>query len=171
MSSARLDGPIIGYVGNLSSRIDIDLLRHLAQSRPQWQLVLIGSAHLDKTILELQDLANVHFLGVKPYPGVADYIRSFDVALIPHLNDRMTKTMHPLKALVYLSLGVPTVSTQIPNLGELTEVIPVAGGQDEFVGVVEKALADGRNKQQIEAARSLTERNSWDRRAAHGSST
>ena len=37
-----LAGPIIGYVGNLSSRIDIDLLDHLARARPAWQFAFIG---------------------------------------------------------------------------------------------------------------------------------
>jgi hypothetical protein len=40
----RMLGPIIGYSGNLSSRIDVSLLEQVAQSRPDWNLVLIGSA-------------------------------------------------------------------------------------------------------------------------------
>ena len=130
----RLDGPIIGYVGNLSSRIDIDLLRGIAVTRPDWNLVLIGSAHLTTDVFALDQLPNVHFLGVKRYPQVADYIRAFDVAIVPHLNDPMTQAMHPLKALVYCSLGVPTVSTPIANLGTLSAVIRTADGAGRVRG-------------------------------------
>ena len=58
-----LVGPVIGYVGNLSDRIDIELLDDLARARPNWQFVFVGSAHLDQTILRLDRHPNVHFVG------------------------------------------------------------------------------------------------------------
>ena len=67
MELQLLAGPIIGYVGNLSDRIDIALLDELARARPHWNFVFVGSAHLDRSILRLDRQPNVHFLGVKPY--------------------------------------------------------------------------------------------------------
>ena len=54
-----LSGPVIGYVGNLSDRIDLDLLDDLVRARPDWQFVFVGSAHLDRTILRLDRHDNV----------------------------------------------------------------------------------------------------------------
>ena len=158
-----LEGPVLGYVGNLSSRIDIELLEYVATSRPAWNLVLIGSVHLSKEILKLDVYDNVHFLGVKKYHEAQQYIRSFDVAIVPHLNNEMTQYMNPLKVFVYFSLNVPTVSTEIENLGELRELIYVARDQKDFVRKVELALeqrSDSLSADHME----LLRQNSWEER-------
>jgi hypothetical protein len=139
-----LSGPIIGYAGNLSDRIDIDLLRTLARARRDWTFVLLGSAHRDRAALDLDAEPNVHFLGTKRYEDAQAIIRHFDVALIPHLDNQMTRSMNPLKAFVYCSLGVPIVSTPVANLDELAEFLTIAEGADEFIQAIEGALRTGR---------------------------
>jgi glycosyltransferase involved in cell wall biosynthesis len=155
-----LTGPVIGYVGNLSDRIDIDLLDDLAHARPSWQFVFVGSAHLDQTILRLDRHANVHFVGVKPYEEARRFMRHFDVALIPHLDNDMTRSMNPLKAFVYCAEGVPVVSTPIANLDELANLITVAKGVDGFLDAIEDALTTDRRPPDVEAL----EPHTWERR-------
>ncbi len=160
----HMRGPIVGYVGNLSSRIDVPLLEHLAMNRPGWNIVLIGSAHLDRAILRLQAHANVHVLGVKPYGQAKRYIRAFDVAIIPHLDDAMTRAMHPLKAFAYAAQNVPIVSTDIANLGDLRRFVQIGNGPWDFLWQVELAIAAGkRDEMAPELVDSLT-RNSWQER-------
>ncbi|MDQ1533951.1 MAG: hypothetical protein QOF28_1712, partial [Actinomycetota bacterium] len=143
-------GPIIGYIGNLSARIDLALLDAIARRRPQWQFVFVGSAHFDQSILRLDALPNVHFVGVKPYDEARRFVAHFDVGLIPHLDNEMTRSMNPLKAYVYLAAGVPVVSTPIANLSELSGLagpsgrFAVAEGPDAFVAAIEEALRAGR---------------------------
>jgi len=159
---ARLRGPVIGYVGNLSSRIDIALLDHVARARPGWQLVLIGSAHLRRDVLVLDRHPNVHFLGVRPYAEVPRYVRAFDVGIVPHLDDAMTRSMNPLKAYVFCSLGIPVVSTPVANLDDLAGLLTVAGTPDGFVAAVEAALTAPRPPA---AARERLRAHSWEARA------
>jgi hypothetical protein len=140
---ADLDGPVIGYVGNLSSRIDIELLDLVTAARPGWQFVFIGSTHLDRSILRLGSRPNVHFLGVRPYREAQRFVRYFDVAMIPHLNDEMTQAMNPLKLYVYASLGIPIVSTEVANLADVRG-LRVGRGAYEFVTCIEEALAEGK---------------------------
>jgi glycosyltransferase involved in cell wall biosynthesis len=158
---ATLEGPIVGYVGNLSSRIDVDLLELLATSRPHWNIVLVGSAHAGHAVLRLQSQSNVSLLGPRPFDTVKHYVRAFDVGIIPHLNDDMTSAMHPLKAFVYCALGVPVVSTDIANLGELRPFISVAVGHEDFVAKVDAALVDGIRPLEREGAQEVLRRNSW----------
>lgn len=138
-----LRGPVIGYAGNLSDRIDIPLLRHIVRARRDWNLVLMGSAHLDRAALALADEPNVRFLGAQPYERARQVIRHFDVGLIPHLDNEMTRSMNPLKAYVYCSLGVPVVSTPVANIDELAELISVADDPRAFVAAIEAAIAAG----------------------------
>jgi glycosyltransferase involved in cell wall biosynthesis len=158
-----LNGPVIGYVGNLSDRIDIELLDDLARARPKWQFVFVGSAHLDQTILRLDRHANVHFVGVKPYAEAKQFIRHFDVALIPHLDNDMTRSMNPLKAFVYCAEGVPVVSTPIANMYELGDLITVAKGVDGFLDAIEDALATGWQEPDLTVLAPHT----WERRVEH----
>ncbi len=153
-----LPGPIIGYAGNLSDRIDIELLRTLARTRRDWAFVLLGSAHRDRSALDLADEPNVHFLGTKRYEEAQAIIRHFDVALIPHLDNHMTRSMNPLKAYVYCSLGVPIVSTPVANLDELAEFLTIAEGVDGFLEAIEGALRTGRQTPDREALL----HHSWD---------
>jgi len=139
-----LSGPIIGYAGNLSGRIDIALIRDLARARRNWNFVFVGSTHMDRSVLDLATEPNVHLIGTKRYDAAQAIISHFDVALIPHLDNRMSRSMNPLKAYVYCSLGVPIVSSPIANLEQLAEFITFANGTDEFVAAIEKALVTGR---------------------------
>src|SRR5262249_20657506 len=141
-----LSGPVVGYAGNLSGRIDIELLRRLAQARRDWSFVFVGSTHLDQSAIALASEPNVRLIGTKRYEEAQAIIRPFDVALIPHLDNKMSRSMNPLKAYVYCSLGVPIVSSPVANLDQLAEFITFADGPDEFIKAIEAALrADRRS--------------------------
>jgi glycosyltransferase involved in cell wall biosynthesis len=160
----HLHGPLIGYVGGLSFRLDIPLLDRLARERRDCQLILIGSADGPSDVLSLAEHPNVHFLGVKRYPDVVRYIRAFDVAIIPHLDNDMTRGMSPLKAFVYASCGVPVIATEVANLVELKTAIRVAGSHDEFIAVVAEELERRRRGEHSAPAQSLLERHTWTER-------
>lgn len=146
----HIRGPIIGYAGNLSQRLDLDLLEKLVRAHPEWHFVFVGSAHYDRSILDLEHQPNVTFTGPKPYEDTVRLVQHFDVALIPHLDDRMTRSMNPLKAFVYVSTGVPVVSTPIANLDELGDLIHIARGADGFAAAITEALARGRHEPDLD---------------------
>lgn len=162
---AELRGPVIGYVGNLSSRIDIDLIAQVASARPDWTVVLIGSTHAGSDARRLGASPNVRMLGPRQYEDAKRYIRGFDVAIIPHIDDAMTRSMQPLKAYVYAALGVPVVSTPVANLPDLGPAITVAQGRDAFVEAIDRLVAGGRTVPSPDTVRAL-EANSWPVRAA-----
>ncbi|HUF83042.1 MAG TPA: glycosyltransferase [Acidimicrobiia bacterium] len=155
-----IDAPIIGYAGNLSDRIDLPLLHELVRSRRDWSFVFLGSTHLDRAALALAEEPNVHFLGTKRYDDAQAIIRHFDVGLIPHLDNEMTRSMNPLKAYVYCALGVPIVSTPVANIGDMADFISIAEGADGFRDVIERVLGSGRPTLDREALIP----HSWDER-------
>lgn len=160
---ASLPRPVIGYVGNLDVRIDTDLLRKVAVERPQWQFVLVGSVHTNPKVLELAQLPNVQFPGVVPNEEAKLWIRSFDVAIIPHRRFELTRHMNPLKFYLYLGLGVPVVSTSADNLGELSQHVAIAEDADTFIKAIEEQLKIDKKKTQHELHQHLSN-NSWDQR-------
>lgn len=138
---ASLGGPIVGYVGNLRERIDIDLIGQMAARHPEWHIVLIGSAHGKTEVLTLRRHANVHFLGVKPYEEALSYICAFDVAIMPHLDNAVSQFMNPLKLYVYLSAGVPIVTSAVSNIDDVAPFATVARDGQDFIAQVEAILA------------------------------
>lgn len=157
-----LPRPVVGYVGNLSSRIDIDLLEHVALARPHWQLVLLGSTHISRSVLRLSEHSNVHFLGVRPYQEARKYIAAFDVAMVPHADTPLTQSMNPLKLFVYASLGVPIVSTTVANIEELRPLVRVSSTPSDFVENIEQALRQPRGL--TPEGRELLDQHTWTRR-------
>lgn len=139
-----LTGPIIGYVGNLSSRLDLDLLDELAGRHPTWQFVFAGSTHLGQDALRLDRHPNVHFVGVLPHRQAHDLLRHVDVAIVAHLDDEMTRAMNPLKVFVYASAGAPIVSTPIANLPDLGSQLLTARDADGFAAAIQVQLDRGR---------------------------
>jgi glycosyltransferase involved in cell wall biosynthesis len=138
-----MQGPIIGYVGNLRDRIDTDLIERIAAQHPTWNIVLIGSAHRAPEVLKLRGISNIHFLGVKQYEEAARYIRAFDVAIMPHLDNAVSRAMNPLKLYVYASLGVPIVTTAVANIDEISRFAKIASNHDDFIAHVERLVEHG----------------------------
>src|SRR4029077_12264333 len=95
-------------------------------------------------ILQLESEPNTHFVGVKPYEETLRFVEHFDVALIPHVDNEMTRSMNPLKAFVYCAAGVPVVSTPVANLGELAGLVTIARDANAFAAAIEASLRSGR---------------------------
>ena len=162
-----LQGPVIGYVGTLdTARIDLDLLTSVAIKRPEWNLTFIGSMHMGKEIKKLNKFKNVHFLGVRTYDQAIRYIRYFDVAMIPHLDNELTRHMNPLKLYVYLSLHVPIVTTPIANIGDFAEFIQIGRTPEEFIQKIAYCLDENPVSVNLERIRRLLQANCWDERVA-----
>ncbi|MCR8644685.1 glycosyltransferase [Paenibacillus sp. N1-5-1-14] len=124
--------PIIGYFGAIEDWFHIDLVRTIAIRRPDWQFICIGkNGREDRDQLSLPD--NVHLLGAKKYSELAAYGRYFQVAIIPFILNDITKHVSPLKFYEYSALGIPIVSTPLPEvLPYASSWVQIASHVDEF---------------------------------------
>ncbi|MGD0143900.1 MAG: tetratricopeptide repeat protein [Rhizomicrobium sp.] len=161
-----LKRPIVGYAGNLSHRIDWDLIEKIAASRPDWSIVIIGETPANDRYRRLASRPNVHAMGVIPYETALRYIASFDVAMIPHVRSAMSEKMNPLKLYVYRGLGVPVVSSALANLDDLAGDIRVADSADQFVARLEEAIAERQNRGRSYPTADLLRAYSWESRMA-----
>ena len=161
----RLAGPVVGYVGDLdAARMDVDLVASVAAKRPDWQFVFIGSARRGNPMRFLRDRPNVHLLGIRRYEEAVRFIRHFDVAIIPHQVNELTRHMNPLKLYVYVSLGVPIVATPIANTDGLGEFVRFGRTADELVGRIDECLRAEQGG--YAPTPEFLAKNSWDARVA-----
>lgn len=139
---ADIAHPRIGFFGVVDERLDIELLRALADAHSEWQFVIIGPVvKIDPAILPRQQ--NVHYLGGKDYQELPAYLRGWDVATLLFADNESTKFISPTKTPEYLAAGRPVVSTPIRDVvrpyGELN-LVQIAATAPEFGQAIEKAL-------------------------------
>ncbi|MFH1187350.1 MAG: glycosyltransferase [bacterium] len=142
-SMKDLKHPIIGYEGVIQDRLDIDLIKYLAQKNPDKNFVFVGWLWrgLDEIInREFTNLENVRFVGRKTYDELPDYMHLFDVAIIPHKINEFTKTMNPLKIYEYLACGKPIVSANVSGVKDFKNFIKVASNKEEFNQYINEVL-------------------------------
>lgn len=137
---ADIPRPIVGYVGNLRDRVDVEAIREMAEKRPDWSVVLVGSSGGSLDVLALNLLPNVHLLGVRPYETALHYIKHFDVAIMPHVKNSISDNMNPLKLYVYFAMGVPIVTTNVSNIGDISPYVSVVDSNKAFVRAIEDNL-------------------------------
>lgn len=106
--------PVIGFVGMIDAWVDLELIAELARRHPEAEVVVVGHARVPTDCLE--GLTNLHLLGRKPFADLPQYLRAFDVALIPFVVNELTAAVNPIKLREYLSAGVPVVTTALPEL-------------------------------------------------------
>jgi teichuronic acid biosynthesis glycosyltransferase TuaH len=150
-----LPRPILGFVGTLEDRIDWPLLEKLALQFPKASLVLIGrrprrdfrTPPWQSSYSRVKALPNVHLLGWRPQEQIDDYIRSFDVCLIPYSKDHpFNRVCCPTKIMDYMGAGRPIVSTALPECLLYQELFEVAGDHDSFLEAVKTVLSIGEDK-------------------------
>lgn len=132
---------VIGYFGALDFWLDCEALRRCAEAHPEWTIRLIGRVE-HQPILELKKLPNIEFVGEVPYSRLPDYLKDFDVALIPFQVTPLTVAANPIKLYEYFSSGVPVVSTKLPEVEDYKDLVYIAGDPVTFVKQVENALAE-----------------------------
>lgn len=137
-------GMTIGFVGNLESKIDMELLEKVAERFVDCQIVLLGSTHANPGVYTLSRHPNVRMPGIVPYDELDAWVRKFDVGLVPHLHNELTKFMNPQKIYAYLSSHVPVVSTSVPNIPSDTDLVRIAPNHDAFLREIASVLASER---------------------------
>ncbi|MDO8300927.1 glycosyltransferase, partial [Lacisediminimonas sp.] len=140
----RHAGKVIGYVGNLESKIDLVLLKKIALRFPECKLALLGSTHANPAVLELQDQPNVLLPGIVPYDLLAAWMERFDVGIIPHLDTPLTRSMNPLKLYVYLAHRLPVVSSCVSNVDASAPCVTIGASHEDFLARLQHVLDSGR---------------------------
>lgn len=158
---AHIPRPIIGFMGSLAhDSIDFGLLSRLAKRRPDWTFVLLGRQSSD--VSTLTQCSNVRLVDAKPYNEMPAWLKTFDVALMPFLQNELTRDLNPIKLREYLASGIPIVSTPLPAIVPYGSVITFAESDDEWEAAIDSYL---KNPGSAEARQASVQRETWETRA------
>jgi glycosyltransferase involved in cell wall biosynthesis len=135
--------PRIGFIGAISEyKVDFELISFVAEKRKDWHWVMIGQVGegQPETSVNLLKRANIHLLGPKQYQILPDYLRGFDVAVLPCPKNDYTTSMFPMKFFEYLSAGKPVVATDLPALRHYADACILTQTPDDFIQAIDSVF-------------------------------
>jgi len=161
-----LPRPIIGYVGGIHAHIDFGLLIEMVRAKPEWSWIFVGA--LQVPVGELGELPNVHFMGQRPHRSLAEYVRAFDVCIVPYVNSHYTATVVPTKINEYLALAKPVVSTDLPAVSEFNREHSILQTSTtrpvDFLEAIELALSLPNDAATLQRRREVAKLGDWQTR-------
>jgi UDP-galactopyranose mutase len=166
---AELARPRLGFSGVIDERMDLDLVRGIAEARPAWQLVMVGPV-VKIAPGTLPRAPNIHYLGLKRYDELPAYLSGWDIALMPFALNEATRFISPTKTPEYLAAAKPVISTPIRDVARLygeLDLVTIGRSAADFVASAETLLARRQcGADWLERVDSFLGRLSWDCTAA-----
>jgi len=130
----------VGYGGGVGPRVDWELVRFLANARPQYEFSFAGAGPHPSDLP-----VNVQFVGAATYKEVLRHIASSAVTVVPFVDDEFTRGSDFLKVYDYLAVGKVVVASKLPALGRLRELFPthvrLAQDRDEWLSALDEVLS------------------------------
>jgi len=154
--------PRIGYIGTIAHWMNFDIIEDLSQN-VNASIILIGPVESEIAI-KLQDEGKVLLLGKKPYKDLPSYLAFFDVCIIPFKDNELVRAVDPIKVYEYLSAGKEVVTTPMPALDRIDNLIHQVKPQD-FSDTVKRVLQSKKSSQSIKNKADLMHKHSWGSRA------
>lgn len=159
---ASIQSPIVGYHGVIDERIDLELLHETALKLPNMSFVMIGPLVKIKET-DLPKESNIHYLGMKSYDELPNYLKAFDVAMMPFALNDATKYISPTKTLEYMAAGKPIISTKITDVvRDYSICVSLIETADEFCEAITH-LFDKTDRMSLEMEYcKILEKTSWN---------
>ena len=139
---AAIAGHRLGYYGVIDERLDLDLIRSVASSRPDFSLIFLGPV-VKISPEDLPRAPNIHYLGLKAYADLPAYLSGWNAALMPFALNDATRYISPTKTPEYLASGRPVVSTRVTDVVRSysgVEGVFLADGTTEFIAACDAAI-------------------------------
>lgn len=159
---ANLQSPVVGYFGVIDERIDLKLLHETALKLPKVSFVMIGPlAKIDEADLPKEE--NIYYLGMRSYNELPNYLKGFDIAMMPFAINDATKYISPTKTLEYMAAGKPIISTKITDVvRDYSNCVSLIETTDDFCNAI-TLLFDKRSSSLIPLKYAeILKNTSWD---------
>ncbi len=157
--------PVFGYTGSIhADRVDVKLLEAMTAAMKERNIpgtiVLIGPVMLPaEQQRQLEGTGRVIFTGPMAYRDLPQYMRAFDVCIVPHCMTAFVESLNPIKLWEYLAAGKPIVSTDVAGFRDYPALVRMARTADEFLTQCGAAVLEGNTKSALRRAEAA--RHSW----------
>jgi teichuronic acid biosynthesis glycosyltransferase TuaH len=156
--------PVVGYLGSIDDRFDIDMMERVIQKLPNIEFHMVGRVVYEEVPKRLKQYANVKFFPPVNANDVPPIMGKMDIGIIPYLKNDFTAAVYPLKVNEYLSVGLPVIMTSFASLPDFNDVADLADDAETFINCIRKNLADD-SPEKINERMKFASANSWRQRA------
>lgn len=158
--------PIMGYFGALAKWFDYELLKKVAKERPNYEIVLIGFLY-DNSFKDskIDELENVHYLGIVDYKELNRYSQYFTISTIPFLLNDITESTSPVKLFEYMAMGHPIVTTDMRECRKYKSVL-IGKSHEDFIEKLDFALTLDKNHEYYNYLKEEALANTWKEKAS-----
>jgi glycosyltransferase involved in cell wall biosynthesis len=128
----NLQSPVVGYYGDIDSRLDLNLLHAAAKKLPNVSFVLIGALS-GVTQSDMEKTSNIHYLGIKSSEEIPSYLKALDIAVLPFLASSETHEKPVPQILEYMSADKPIIATRFNDpIADYSICISLVDNAKEF---------------------------------------
>jgi hypothetical protein len=162
-SKDRSKSTVVGYLGAVDHWFDVELLSLLVSLRSDLSFEIVGN--IPKNIYErLRVFSNIKFFGEVLHKDIPDMIVNWNIGIIPFKITQLTLSTNPVKAYEYAALGIPVISTRLPEM-ELNPSFTrrIIGNVWEFSEAINSYLDDTDEEKNMRV--DWAHQNSWDHRS------
>lgn len=160
----NIPAPVIGYTGAIiESRLDSDLLYHIARQLPKYNFIFVGPEDEHFKQHPIHQLKNVRFTGRKEVEQLPQYIQYFDVCINPQILNPITDGNYPLKIDEYLAMGKPVVATSTHTMRDVfADYTHLAASTPQaWMDALHRAVAEATDKTLREKRIAFAQTHSW----------
>ena len=165
----RLRRPLVGVVGDISGRLDVDLLLACVEHLEGGTLVLVGPVANDlhdPAWALLRKHPRCVFAGFQPRADLPTWMQMIDVALIPYRDTPLNRSCSPMRLFDHMASGRPIVSTAAcQQIAALAPCVRVGHTKQDVVELVRKTLKNPVSAREAQAQRVQAEAQTWFLRA------
>lgn len=139
---AAIPTPRLGFHGVIDERVDLDLIAHVAELRPDWQIVLAGPLR-GVAAAALPRRPNILWLGPQTH-AIAPHLQAhWDVCLLPLRRVESAHHAAPIEALQYLAGHKCVVATPVHDVVALHgHIVRLAADPHAFVEACRAAMCE-----------------------------
>lgn len=158
----KLPKPVIGFFGSINSfKLDFSLIQQTSELYPNGSIAMIGPIkHAVSDRKNFPQNNNIYYLGTKDYKLLPNYLKGFDVCIIPYRKTSYTNHVFPLKIFEYLAAGKPVVSAALPSLKEYSDIIYLTNNNIEWAEALKNALSEN-SQARFEERKNIAALNTW----------
>jgi len=178
IKALQLKHPVIGFIGNLDYRINFFILFKLIKMNPKYTFVLsqpiLHYPHEDKIfkkeegIKKLRTLKNIHWVSKRKRSEIAEWIKCFDIGLIPYnTKSSFVKRSYPMKLFEYFYFGLPVLSTPIIELMNFKKYLTIESSAKKWDMQLHNLLANPVEGKIKLMQRKLALKNCWSNKISY----
>lgn len=157
--------PIIGYTGQIGSRISFQLLKKIAEYHHDKVICMVGPMGDDEyKQVNLDKIPNVLLIGPKRIDELPGFLQYMDCTIIPFKYTTLTKSIYPLKINEYLAAGKAVIASNFSeDISGFKDVIYLSEKDEDFLENIDRAINENSGIK-IQERIAKAQENTWEAR-------